>query len=256
MFSRLGLGSTKIQVPPNHLKEIRFPHPTLVRVLRCQRECRRPVLPSPTSCATQLLRCLPTLGILIGAGGCCFLGVVAGTTVVAPLVAETGLGAEQCHRTHDQTPGRGFCGTARGDAQGQGHDDTLDRGRGDGFGRHDGQQFGRREPQWRGKGAGRGWNTQRQFVPVPEDREFAESSQQRAEKNLQQYQQPQQQTDQGNLKKKRAFCFRCKCSGHVNEACKADLDCIICNKKNSHLSSKCPILKIPKPSASFFGSGK
>jgi len=58
------------------------------------------------------------------------------------------------------------------------------------------------------------------------------------------------------LKKKRAFCFRCKCSGHVNEACKADLDCIICNKKNSHLSSKCPILKIPKPSASFFGSGK
>jgi hypothetical protein len=30
----------------------------------------------------------------------------------------------------------------------------------------------------------------------------------------------------------------------------------VCNKKNSHLSSKCPILKIPKPSASFFGSGK
>ena len=93
-------------------------------------------------------------------------------------------------------------------------------------------------------------------VPVPEGREFAESSQQGAQKNLHQHQQPQQQTDQGNLKKKRAFCFRCKCSGHVNEACKADLDCIICNKKNSHLSSKCPILKILKPSASFFGSGK
>ena len=93
-------------------------------------------------------------------------------------------------------------------------------------------------------------------MPVPEGREFAESSQQGAQKNLHQHQQPQQQTDQGNLKKKRAFCFRCKCSGHVNEACKADLDCIICNKKNSHLSSKCPILKIPKPSASFFGSGK
>lgn len=46
---------------------------------------------------------------------------------------------------------------------------------------------------------------------------------------------------------------RAECS---SEACKADLDCIICNKKNSHLSSKCPILKIPKPSASFFGSGK
>jgi len=89
-----------------------------------------------------------------------------------------------------------------------------------------------------------------------EGRELAETSQQGAQKNLQQHQQPQQQTDQGNLKKRRPFCFRCKCSGHVNEACKADLDCIICNKKNSHLSSKCPILKIPKPSASFFGSGK
>ena len=30
----------------------------------------------------------------------------------------------------------------------------------------------------------------------------------------------------------------------------------MCNKKNSHLSSKCPILKMPKPSASFCGSGK
>ena len=39
-------------------------------------------------------------------------------------------------------PGRGFYGTARGDAQGRGRD-ALDRGR------------------------GLGWNTQRQYVPVP-----------------------------------------------------------------------------------------
>lgn len=40
------------------------------------------------------------------------------------------------------------------------------------------------------------------------------------------------------------------------EGCKADLDCIICNKKNSHISAKCPILKMPKPNATFFGFGK
>jgi len=57
-------------------------------------------------------------------------------------------------------------------------------------------------------------------------------------------------------KKKRPYCWRCKCSGHSNEECRADLDCIICNKKNSHLSWKCPILKMPKPHANFFGSGK
>jgi len=82
-------------------------------------------------------------------------------------------------------------------------------------------------------------------------RDKAESSQQGADRGAQ-----QQQTEQGALKKKRPFCFRCKSNGHINENCKADLDCIICNKKNSHLAAKCPILKMPKPNASFFGSRK
>jgi hypothetical protein len=56
--------------------------------------------------------------------------------------------------------------------------------------------------------------------------------------------------------KKRPYCWRCKCSGHTVEGCKADLDCIICNKKNSLISAKCPILKMPKPNATFFGFGK
>ena len=92
---------------------------------------------------------------------------------------------------------------------------------------------------------------QQQFVPVTVGRDKAESSQQGADRGAQ-----QQQTEQGALKKKRPFCFRCKSNGHINENCKADLDCIICNKKNSHLAAKCPILKMPKPNASFFGSRK
>ena len=92
---------------------------------------------------------------------------------------------------------------------------------------------------------------QQQFVPVTVGRDKAESSQQGADRGAQ-----QQQTEQGALKKKRPFCFRCKSNGHINENCKADLDCIICNKKNSHLAAKCPISKMPKPNASFFGSRK
>jgi hypothetical protein len=64
------------------------------------------------------------------------------------------------------------------------------------------------------------------------------------------------QPEQAGAKKKRPHCFRCKTSGHTNEECKADLNCIVCNKKNSHLSSKCPILKMQKPTATFLGSGK
>lgn len=52
------------------------------------------------------------------------------------------------------------------------------------------------------------------------------------------------------------FCYRCKCNGHLPAVCKADLNCIICNKKDSHLSIKCPILKMPKPNASLLGFGK
>ncbi|KAL5672086.1 hypothetical protein ACJX0J_016392, partial [Zea mays] len=51
------------------------------------------------------------------------------------------------------------------------------------------------------------------------------------------------------------FCFRCKLSGHMNEDCKAILDCVVCNKKNSHVVAKCPLLKFPRPDASFFGFG-
>lgn len=93
--------------------------------------------------------------------------------------------------------------------------------------------------------------TQQRYQPVYNGgRDAAESNQQGAALGL------QQQGDQGTVKKKRPICFRCKCGGHSNEDCKADLDCIICNKKNSLISSKCPILKMPKPNATFFGSGK
>jgi hypothetical protein len=51
------------------------------------------------------------------------------------------------------------------------------------------------------------------------------------------------------------LCFHCKLSGHLNDECKADLGCVMCNKKNSHVVAKCPLLKLPKPDASFFGFG-
>jgi hypothetical protein len=35
-----------------------------------------------------------------------------------------------------------------------------------------------------------------------------------------------------------------------------NLDCVICNKKDSHLSRKCPIVKMPKPNSTLFGLGK
>lgn len=52
------------------------------------------------------------------------------------------------------------------------------------------------------------------------------------------------------------FCFRCKCLGHLQENCAAILDCYICNKKNSHVPTKCPILKMSRPSASLLGCAK
>ncbi|KAJ1283841.1 hypothetical protein BS78_03G158000 [Paspalum vaginatum] len=83
----------------------------------------------------------------------------------------------------------------------------------------------------------------------------AESSQQG--KLQQQQRQTTQVQDAGVAKvKKRPFCWRCKCGGHSNEECQPDLDCFICNKKNIHVPFKCPILKKPKPTATFFGSGK
>src|SRR5438128_12569920 len=38
--------------------------------------------------------------------------------------------------------------------------------------------------------------------------------------------------------------------------CVADLDCYICNKNNSHLAYKCPILKMPKPAVTMGGCAK
>ncbi|WVZ94897.1 hypothetical protein U9M48_040728 [Paspalum notatum var. saurae] len=86
---------------------------------------------------------------------------------------------------------------------------------------------------------------------------MAESSQQGAVRGKLQQKQTTQVQDASVAKvKKRPFCWRCKCGGHSNEECHANLDCVICNKKNIHVSFKCPILKKPKPTAAFFGSGK
>lgn len=60
--------------------------------------------------------------------------------------------------------------------------------------------FDRGHGSGRGRGAGRGWQPQRKFVPVPEDRD-----QQGADRNFQQNQQPQQQIEQGKVKKKGPF---------------------------------------------------
>lgn len=51
-------------------------------------------------------------------------------------------------------------------------------------------------------------------------------------------------------------CHRCKVSGHTMLECKADLDCFVCNKKNSHRAERCPVLKLPKPTGNLFGFGK
>lgn len=78
-----------------------------------------------------------------------------------------------------------------------------------------------------------GTQSQHQYVPIPTNGKVHTG----AERD-------QQQPDQGALKKKRSFYVRCKSSGHVNENCKTNLDCIICNKVNTHMSAKCPILKM------------
>jgi hypothetical protein len=56
-------------------------------------------------------------------------------------------------------------------------------------------------------------------------------------------------------KPKSPLCFRCKLSGHINDECKADLNYVVCNKMNSHVVAKCPLLRLPKPDASFLGFG-
>jgi hypothetical protein len=66
----------------------------------------------------------------------------------------------------------------------------------------------------------------------------------------------QEQAMKKAKKPRTPHCFRCKCNGHMAEECTANLDCVVCNKKDSHLSRKCPITKMPKPNATLFGLGK
>jgi hypothetical protein len=66
--------------------------------------------------------------------------------------------------------------------------------------------------------------------------------------------QQQIQTDHDDATKKAKkpripHCFRCQCNGHTAEECTANLDCVVCNKKDSHLSRKRPIAKMSKPNA-------
>jgi hypothetical protein len=48
-------------------------------------------------------------------------------------------------------------------------------------------------------------------------------------------------------------CSRCTKRGHFAAACKAEIYCVICDKKNDHVNHKCPILKIPRPVAHAMG---
>ena len=102
--------------------------------------------------------------------------------------------------------------------------------------RDQGLQTGRGAPAGRGTHPGRGGGDQQasrlagnqshhQYVPILNSNK-AEPSQQGADLD-------HQQLEQGALKKKRSFCFRCKSSGHVNENCKVNLDCVICATKRT-----------------------
>ena len=159
-----------------------------------------------------------------------------------------GGGGFQAHSRAQHPAGRGReYGREVGREHGREHGASAGRehGASDGRSAHPGRGGGGADQQF-SRSAGN--QSQQQYVPIlPSSK--ADFVQQGAERE-------QQQLEQGALKKRKPFCFRCKCSGHVNENCKANLDCVICNKKNSHLSAKCPILKMPKPNASFFGSGK
>ena len=137
-------------------------------------------------------------------------------------------------------------GRGLGPSRGRGDHGGLGRGRGDDHGH--GRGNGRGGPGHGPTAPQRETQQQQRYQPIagpPRHNigaDAAESSLQGAVRN-QQHQQPQP-TESGMAKKKRPYCWRCKCSGHSNEECRADLDCIICNKKNSHLSWKCPILKM------------
>jgi hypothetical protein len=39
-------------------------------------------------------------------------------------------------------------------------------------------------------------------------------------------------------------CSRCAKKGHFAAACKAEIYCVICDKRNEHVNHKCPVLKI------------
>jgi hypothetical protein len=48
-------------------------------------------------------------------------------------------------------------------------------------------------------------------------------------------------------------CSRCTKRGHFAVACKTEIFCVICDKKNDHVNHKCPILKMPRPVAHAVG---
>jgi hypothetical protein len=48
-------------------------------------------------------------------------------------------------------------------------------------------------------------------------------------------------------------CSRCAKKGHFAAACKAEIYCVICDKRNEHVNHKCPVLKMPRPVAHAVG---
>jgi hypothetical protein len=48
-------------------------------------------------------------------------------------------------------------------------------------------------------------------------------------------------------------CSRCAKKGHSAAACKAEIYCVICDKRNEHVNHKCPVLKMPRPVAHAVG---
>jgi hypothetical protein len=70
-----------------------------------------------------------------------------------------------------------------------------------------------------------------------------------------QHNQPENSATTQKVKKPRPpFCFRCKCSGHSADECTVMLDCVVCNKKESHLSKKCPPTEMAKPHMTLSGT--
>ncbi|AQK96086.1 hypothetical protein ZEAMMB73_Zm00001d011169 [Zea mays] len=125
----------------------------------------------------------------------------------------------------------------------------------------------------RGRGTGQNWARGRgyapqQYAPVASSQQLAPVGIQRmgnqqeivggnlAAEGVHDATQKWESRDFKAKKPRPPHCYRCKCNGHLVEACKADLDCYVCNKKNIHIAAKCPLLKMEKPSAAMSGFAK